>query len=51
MKNFLLKKLLKIRIELKRKAMYRKAKNLGLTHPQVVNCSQELDALLNKLLY
>lgn len=32
----------------KRKDMYRKAKNFGLTHPIVVSCSQELDLLLNK---
>ncbi|MBD8034929.1 aspartyl-phosphate phosphatase Spo0E family protein [Solibacillus sp. Sa1YVA6] len=48
MKIYLLKKMLKLRIELKRKYMYKKAKNLGYTHPQVVNCSQELDELLNK---
>ena len=48
MKSFLLKNILKLRIEIKRKNMYKKAKELGFTHPQVVNCSQELDLLLNK---
>ena len=47
MKSFLLKNMLKLRIEIKRKDMYKKAKDLGFTHPQVVNCSQELDVLLN----
>lgn len=28
--------------------MYKKAKDLGFTHPQVVHYSQELDELLNK---
>jgi hypothetical protein len=28
--------------------MYTKAKQLGLTHPEVVKSSQELDVLLNK---
>ena len=50
MKSLLLEKenLLKLKIEIKRKEMYKKAKDLGFTHPQVVNCSQELDELLNK---
>ena len=48
MKFLLLKKLLKLRIEIKRKLMYKKANDLGFTHPEVVNCSQELDELLNK---
>ena len=39
--------MLKLKIELKRKDMYKKAKYLGFTHRQVVNCSQELDVLLN----
>ena len=47
MKRFLFKKMLKLKIEIKRKDMYKKAQDLGLTHPQVVNCSQELDILLN----
>ena len=50
MKCFLIRKRLKFKIELKRKDMYKKAKDLGFTHPQVVNCSQELDLLLNKYL-
>lgn len=41
-------KALLLRIELKKQDMYRKAKNLGFTHPVVVNCSQELDELLNR---
>ncbi|PID03626.1 Spo0E family sporulation regulatory protein-aspartic acid phosphatase [Sporosarcina sp. P2] len=48
--SFWLKKILKLRIELKRKDMYKKAKNLGFTHPLVVKCSQELDVLLNNYL-
>lgn len=38
MKIPFLKKTLKLKIEFKRKAMYKKANNLGFTHPQVVNC-------------
>ncbi|MEK4486232.1 aspartyl-phosphate phosphatase Spo0E family protein [Psychrobacillus sp. FSL H8-0484] len=38
---------LDIRIETKRKNMYKLAKKLGFTHPLVVSISQELDALLN----
>ncbi|MBD8038522.1 aspartyl-phosphate phosphatase Spo0E family protein [Solibacillus sp. A46] len=48
MKILILKIILKIRIEVKRKQMYKKAKDLGFTHPEVVNYSQELDELLNK---
>jgi len=44
----LYKKALKVIIEIKRKSMYRKAQALGFTHPEVVNCSQQLDHLLNK---
>ena len=53
MKSLLLKKekILKLKIEIKRIEMYKKAKDLGFTHPQVVNCSQELDVLLEKLLF
>ncbi len=47
MKDFLFKKFLKVAIEMKRKDMYRKAQDLGFTHPETVTCSQELDALLN----
>ncbi|RHW38371.1 aspartyl-phosphate phosphatase Spo0E family protein [Lysinibacillus yapensis] len=39
--------ILKLLIEMKRKDMYKKANNLGFTHPETVTCSQELDALLN----
>ncbi len=34
-------------INLKKKDMYKKAKQLGYTHAQVVASSQELDKLLN----
>ncbi len=47
MKEFLFKKVLKVAIEMKRKDMYKKAQDLGFTHPDTVTCSQELDALLN----
>lgn len=47
MKRILHIKFLKLFIEYKRQVMYRKAKNLGFTHPSVVSCSQELDDLLN----
>lgn len=49
MLSFFYKKVLKIEIEIKRKNMYKKAHDLGFTHPEVVNYSQELDQLLNKL--
>lgn len=39
---------LDIRIEIKRKNMYKLAKKLGFTHPLVVSISQELDTLLNR---
>ena len=48
MRFILLKIILKLRIETKRKQMYKIANDLGFTHPEVVNCSQELDKLLNK---
>ena len=50
MKKVFCKYLLKIAIEAKRKIMYKKAKDLGFTHPQVVHCSQQLDQLLNRYL-
>ena len=43
------KKLLFIRIRMKKISMYKKAKNPGFTHPCVVECSHELDILLNKV--
>jgi len=46
--SLLWKHILKFEIEIKRKIMYKKAKDLGFTHPQVVHYSQELDDLLNK---
>lgn len=47
-KNVVYKNVLKFVIEMKRKNMYKKALNLGFTHPEVVSYSQELDVLLNK---
>ena len=44
----LLRLRIRLRIESKRKDMYKKANDLGFTHPEVVHCSQELDELLNK---
>lgn len=35
-------------INLKKREMYMKAQHLGMTHPSVVACSQELDSLLNE---
>ena len=40
MKNGFLENTLKHEIEIKRKSMYEKAKNLGFAHPQVVYCSK-----------
>lgn len=48
MKFLSLRTILKLKIELKRKDLYKKANDLGFTHPEVVNCSRELDNLLNK---
>ncbi|MEK4229602.1 aspartyl-phosphate phosphatase Spo0E family protein [Solibacillus sp. FSL H8-0538] len=48
MKRLVHKKVLMVLIEIKRIIMYKKAKDLGFTHPKVVNYSQELDVLLNK---
>ncbi|TDY01325.1 UNVERIFIED_CONTAM: stage 0 sporulation regulatory protein [Lysinibacillus xylanilyticus] len=48
MVNISFKQFLKMEIENKRKDMYKKAMDLGFTHPSVVDCSQELDDLLNK---
>lgn len=47
MKSLVSKKKLEFIIEIKRKVMCKKAIILGFTHPEVVKCSQELDALLN----
>ncbi|MCM3758308.1 aspartyl-phosphate phosphatase Spo0E family protein [Sporosarcina aquimarina] len=41
--------LLLLRIKVKRKVMYKKAEHLGFTHPSVVECSHELDILLNRV--
>lgn len=46
--NLTNEKALLFQIAIKRKIMYKKAKNYGFTHPAVVECSQELDVLLNK---
>ncbi|MFC6040688.1 Spo0E family sporulation regulatory protein-aspartic acid phosphatase [Paenisporosarcina macmurdoensis] len=35
-------------INSKKREMYKKAKCLGMVHPLVVACSQELDVLLNQ---
>lgn len=35
-------------INSKKREMYKKAKCFGMTHPLVVDCSQELDVLLNQ---
>nr|WP_082337696.1 aspartyl-phosphate phosphatase Spo0E family protein [Lysinibacillus sp. FJAT-14745] len=48
MVNISFKQFLRMEIENKRKDMYKKAMDLGFTHPSVVDCSQELDDLLNK---
>ncbi|MCW1929389.1 aspartyl-phosphate phosphatase Spo0E family protein [Bhargavaea beijingensis] len=42
------KKILKNRIYCRRKIMYWKARQFGLTHPKTVECSQILDNLLNR---
>lgn len=47
MKRTLSLKNLNLAVEYKRKEMYKKANDLGYSHPKVVICSQELDALLN----
>lgn len=36
------------KIILKKKELYKKANQLGLSHVKVVACSQELDLLMNK---
>lgn len=46
--SYLDEKALLFQIAIKRKIMYKKAKDYGFTHPTVVSCSQELDELLNK---
>jgi len=48
MKIVLYKFILLVKIKVKKRVMYSKAKQYGLTNPIVVNCSQELDTLLNK---
>ena len=47
-KSLFNEKALLVQIGIKRKIMYRKAKTFGFTHPLVVECSQELDVLINK---
>lgn len=42
------KKILKNQIYCRRKIMYWKARQFGLTHPKTVECSQILDNLLNR---
>ncbi|ADC51227.1 MULTISPECIES: aspartyl-phosphate phosphatase Spo0E family protein [Alkalihalophilus] len=41
--------MLTIKIELKRRQMFKLAKKYGFTSPQTVKCSQELDDLLNQV--
>ena len=48
MRRILIKPPLSIEIVSKRKDMYMQAKLFGLSHPNVVACSQELDTLLNR---
>ncbi|WP_019413816.1 Spo0E family sporulation regulatory protein-aspartic acid phosphatase [Paenisporosarcina sp. TG20] len=48
MKVVLVRYILLVKIDLKRREMYNKAKLYTLTHPRVITCSQELDTLLNK---
>ena len=42
------KRILLVLIKVKRKIMYMKARDFGLSHPIVVEHSQELDLLLNR---
>jgi stage 0 sporulation regulatory protein len=42
------KQLLTFKIYMKRSQMFKIAKDRGFTHPAVVECSQELDSLLNR---
>lgn len=51
MRSLLFRRVLKLLIEMKRKDMYKKANDLGFTHPETVTCSQELDTLLNLYLH
>ncbi|KAA0966206.1 aspartyl-phosphate phosphatase Spo0E family protein [Sporosarcina sp. ANT_H38] len=48
MKRLWDEKALLLQIGIKRKVMYRRAKTFGFTHPLVVECSQELDRLINE---
>ncbi|MER2090677.1 MAG: aspartyl-phosphate phosphatase Spo0E family protein [Sporosarcina sp.] len=48
MNRLLNEKMLLAQIGIKRKIMYRRAKTFGFTDPRVVECSQELDVLINK---
>ncbi len=48
MESYFKKMLLLGHIKIKQQEMYIKAKNFGMTDPRVVNCSQDLDVLLNK---
>lgn len=42
------KHILSVKINSKREDMYMNATHFGLSHPIVIACSQELDALLNR---
>ncbi|HJF33443.1 MAG TPA: aspartyl-phosphate phosphatase Spo0E family protein [Sporosarcina psychrophila] len=48
MKRLFNEKALLVQIGIKRKVMYKRAKIFGYTHPLVVECSQELDVLINR---
>jgi stage 0 sporulation regulatory protein len=48
MRMNLVQSVLIVKIKLKKRAMYRKAKRFGLTDSRVITCSQQLDILLNK---
>ncbi|MFX3673513.1 MAG: aspartyl-phosphate phosphatase Spo0E family protein [Paenisporosarcina sp.] len=37
-----------VEINIKKEEMYTKARHLGMTHLSIVECSQELDVLLNQ---
>ncbi|AXH98997.1 aspartyl-phosphate phosphatase Spo0E family protein [Sporosarcina sp. PTS2304] len=49
MKSAITMKYILFRIKLKKLIMYKKAGQLGFTHPSVVKCSSELDHLLNRI--
>jgi len=50
MRNWIFRQILLMQIEFKQRDMYKKAKTFGFSDSRVVNCSQDLDELLNKYL-